>query len=101
MKVLLAEDSLTMRRLLASQLERWNYEITEVEDGAQAWEKFQESHFSLVLTDWMMPNVDGLELIRRIRESGHAEYVYIVLLTSKSDKEDLVAAMDAGGGRFS
>jgi two-component system NtrC family sensor kinase len=100
MKVLLAEDSLTMRRLLASQLERWNYEITEVEDGAQAWEKFQESHFSLVLTDWMMPNVDGLELIRRIRESGHAEYVYIVLLTSKSDKEDLVAAMDAGADDF-
>ena len=45
MKVLLAEDSLTMRQLLVSQLGRWNYEITEVEDGAQAWEKFQESHF--------------------------------------------------------
>ena len=100
MKVLLAEDSLTMRRLLASQLQRWNYEITEVEDGAQAWEKFQETHFSLVLTDWMMPKVDGLELIRRIRESGHAEYVYIVLLTSKSDKEDLVEAMDAGADDF-
>ena len=100
MKVLLAEDSLTMRRLLASQLQRWNYEITEVEDGAQAWEKFQESHFSLVLTDWMMPEVDGLELIRRIRESGHAEYVYIVLLTSKSENEDLVEAMDAGADDF-
>ncbi|HIE97990.1 MAG TPA: hybrid sensor histidine kinase/response regulator [Planctomycetes bacterium] len=100
MKVLLAEDSLTMRRLLASQLQRWNYEITEVEDGAKAWEKFQESHFSLVLTDWMMPEVDGLELIRRIRESGHAEYVYIVLLTSKSDNEDLVEAMDAGADDF-
>jgi two-component system, NtrC family, sensor kinase len=100
MKVLLAEDSLTMRRLLASQLQRWNYEITEVEDGAQAWEKFQESHFSLVLTDWMMPNVDGLELIRRIRESDHTEYVYIVLLTSKSDNENLVEAMDAGADDF-
>ena len=100
MKVLLAEDSLTMRRLLASQLQRWNYEITEVEDGAQAWEKFQESHFSLILTDWMMPEMDGLELIRRIRESGHAEYVYIVLLTSKSENEDLVEAMDAGADDF-
>ncbi|MDG2129124.1 MAG: response regulator [Fuerstiella sp.] len=100
MKVLLAEDSLTMRQLLVSQLGRWNYEITEVEDGAQAWEKFQESHFSLVLTDWMMPNIDGLDLIRRIRASDHVEYVYIVLLTSKSDKADLVEAMDAGADDF-
>ncbi|MEO2017307.1 MAG: response regulator [Fuerstiella sp.] len=100
MKVLLAEDSFTMRRLLSSQLQRWNYEITEVEDGAQAWESFQENHFSLVLTDWMMPKVDGLELIRRIRDSGHAEYVYIVLLTSKSENEDLVEAMDAGADDF-
>lgn len=100
MKVLLAEDSVTMRRLLASHLLRWNYEVTEAENGAQAWHEFQNHHFSLVLTDWTMPDVDGLELIRRIRKSERTEYVYIVLLTARSDNDDLVKAMEAGADDF-
>ncbi|MEZ6131900.1 MAG: response regulator [Planctomycetaceae bacterium] len=100
MNVLLAEDSLTMRRLLASQLQGWNYGVTEANDGAEAWELFQNSHFSLVLTDWVMPGMDGLELIRRIRESKHKEYVYILLLTTRSANENLVEAMEAGADDF-
>lgn len=100
MKVLLAEDSLTMRRLLASQLQRWNYEITEVEDGEAAWEAFQRESFELVLTDWVMPKVDGLELTRRIRACDRQQYVYIVLLTARSENEDLVEAMEAGADDF-
>ena len=68
MKVLIVEDSLVMRRLLRSSLQKWQYEVTEAEDGAQAWELFQHEHFPLVLTDWLMPEMDGLELTRRIRE---------------------------------
>lgn len=100
MKVLLAEDSLTMRRLLASQLDRWNYEVTAVEDGEQAWDEFQRGNYELVLTDWVMPRTDGLELTRRIRNSGRPEYVYIVLLTARSENEDLVEAMEAGADDF-
>ncbi|MCA9064503.1 MAG: hybrid sensor histidine kinase/response regulator [Planctomycetaceae bacterium] len=100
MKVLVAEDSLTMRVRLAAQLRKWNYDVVEAVDGAQAWELFQQSPFSLVLTDWVMPNADGLELIRRIRDAGRSEYVYIVLLTAKSDKEDLIHAMEAGADDF-
>ena len=100
MKILLAEDSLTMRRLLASQLERWNYEVTEVEDGQEAWEEFQRGQYSMVLTDWVMPKSDGIELTRRIRALKHHEYVYVVLLTARSEKEDLVEAMEAGADDF-
>ncbi len=100
MKVLIVEDSLMTRRLLRASLQKWQYEVTEAEHGAQAWELFRHEHFPLVLTDWLMPEMDGLELIRRIRECELPSYVYIILLTAKSEKEDLVTAMDAGADDF-
>jgi DNA-binding response OmpR family regulator len=100
MKVLIVEDSLVTRRLLRSSLQKWQYEVTEAADGAQAWELVRHEHFPLVLTDWLMPEMDGLELIRRIRERDLPSYVYIILLTAKSEKEDLVTAMDAGADDF-
>lgn len=89
-----------MRRLLLAQLQRWHYDVTEAEDGKEAWDAFCSGHFQMILTDWVMPNMDGLDLIRRIRESEQAEYVYIVLLTSRSENEDLVEAMEAGADDF-
>jgi len=100
MRVLIVEDSSVMRRLLHSSLQKWKYEVVEAEDGARAWELFQREHFPLVLTDWLMPEMDGLELTRRIRACELPSYVYIILLTGKSEKRDLVAAMDAGADDF-
>jgi signal transduction histidine kinase len=100
MKVLIVEDSSVTRRLLRSSLQKWQYEVTEAEHGAQAWELFRHEHFPLVLTDWLMPEMDGIELIRLIRECDLPSYVYIILLTAKSEKEDLVTAMDAGADDF-
>ncbi len=100
LKVLIVEDSQVMRRLLRTSLQKWRYEVEEAEHGAQAWEFFRHAHYPLVLTDWLMPEMDGLELIRRIRGCDLAGYVYIILLTAKSEKEDLVAAMDAGADDF-
>ncbi|WP_372720312.1 sensor histidine kinase [Novipirellula sp.] len=100
MKVLVAEDSSVSRMLLVNHLRRWNYTVVEAVDGEQAWNLFQEQSFSLVLTDWIMPNMDGLDLIRRIRSSKHAGYCYLILLTSKSEKEDLVIAMESGADDF-
>jgi len=100
MKVLIVEDSPVTRRLLRASLQKWQYEVTEAEHGAQAWELFRHEHFPLVLTDWLMPEMDGMELTRRIRELDLPSYVYIILLTAKSEKEDLVAAMDAGADDF-
>jgi signal transduction histidine kinase len=100
MKVLVAEDSMMMQRLLLRSLEKWSYEVSVAGDGEQAWDLFQRDHYPLVLTDWMMPRMDGLELTRRIRASGQPGYVYIILLTARTEKEDLVTAMDAGADDF-
>ena len=100
MKILVAEDSAVMRRILVESLKKWRYEVVETEDGSQAWERFQQDRFPLVLSDWMMPEMDGLELIKRIRASESADYTYIILLTAKSAKEELVKAMEAGADDF-
>jgi signal transduction histidine kinase len=100
MKVLVADDSLIMRRLLQASLQRWDYEVALAEDGNQAWLMFQKEPFSLVLTDWMMPEMDGLELIRRIRSFQAPGYVYIILLTAKAEKQDLVEGMEVGADDF-
>ncbi|MBN2707073.1 MAG: SpoIIE family protein phosphatase [Deltaproteobacteria bacterium] len=100
MKILIAEDERVSRRLLQSRLEKWGYEVTAAEDGRQAWEIFQEQHFPMVISDWMMPNMDGLELLRRIRSSERPGYVYTILLTARSEKEDILAGMDSGADDF-
>lgn len=100
MKILVAEDSTVMRQLLVHSLKAWHYEIVETADGTEAWERFQHERFPLVLTDWMMPEMNGLELVKKIRASDSADYTYIILLTAKTDKEDLVEAMEAGADDF-
>ena len=100
MKLLAAEDDAISRRLLQSYLERWGYEATLAENGAEAWQLFQEVGFALVVTDWMMPEMDGVELIRRIRAHPTPGTVFILLLTAKSQKEDLAQGMEAGADDF-
>ena len=100
MRVLIAEDDKTTRIRLKSYLENMGHGVVVAQDGAEAWEIFENGEFSFVLTDWIMPNVDGLELVRRIRSSSGNGYVYVVLLTSKSDKKDVVDGMEAGADDF-
>jgi signal transduction histidine kinase len=100
MKVLVAEDSAVMRCLLVAHLRQWDFEVVEAENGEEAWELFQNDSFSMLLTDWEMPKVDGLELIRRIRSSNRLDFCYLILLTAKSEKDDLVIGMEAGADDF-
>lgn len=100
MKVLMADDNEVTRLLLNAQLTGWGLDVIAAKDGEQAWDLFLEHTPPLVLTDWVMPGIDGLELVRRIRAHPSERYVYVVLLTSKSEKQDLVAAMDAGADDF-
>ena len=100
MKVLMADDDPVSRRLLQSDLQKWGYDVTLATDGAEAWRLFEAGDFSLVISDWMMPSMDGPELIRRIRASSKPHYVYTILLTSMSHKDDLVQGMDAGADDF-
>src|SRR5439155_487565 len=95
-KVLIAEDEPLSRRLLHSQLEKWGHEVTAAADGGEAWRLFQAGAYPLVISDWMMPEMDGPDLVRRVRGCERPGYVYIILLTSRALKEDAAEGMEAG-----
>jgi diguanylate cyclase (GGDEF)-like protein len=98
--ILIAEDDPDQRRLLEKKLLQVGHEYVSVENGRKALEKFEEKFFPIVLTDWMMPEMDGLELCRAIREKMKKGYVFIVLLTSKDSKDDIVAGLEAGADDY-
>src|SRR5438445_12053356 len=78
MKVLIAEDDPISRHLLQRTLEQWGYEVVTANDGEEAWRLFEPADFPLVISDWVMPDVDGLELVRRIRSASRPGYVYTI-----------------------
>ncbi len=100
MKVLIAEDEPASRRLLERAVAGFGHEPVSAANGREAWELFQADEFHFVITDWMMPEWDGLELCRRIRECARPDYVYIIMQTSRSGQEDLVTGMEAGADDF-
>jgi len=100
MKVLIAEDDPISRLLLQAHLEKWGHEVTAASDGGAAWRLFQVGTYPIVISDWMMPELDGPELVQRIRASDQLGYVYIILLSARTDKDDVVRGMDAGADDF-
>jgi len=100
MKILVVDDDPISRKLLRNYLEKWGYEVAQAEDGAAGWALFQTDDFPLVIADWMMPEMDGVELVRRIRAHERPGFVYCMLLTARAHKEDLVEGMDAGADDF-
>jgi sigma-B regulation protein RsbU (phosphoserine phosphatase) len=100
MRILVAEDDRITRISLQRQLEGWGHAVTAVEDGQVAWEQFQTAEFDIVLTDWEMPRLSGVELIQQIRQATNAGFVYIIMLTSRSDKADIVRGIEAGADDF-
>jgi signal transduction histidine kinase len=100
MKILIADDDSVSRHFLQYYLQKWGYEVTAAQDGAEAWRLFDGGLFPMVITDWMMPELDGPGLLRRIRASQHPGYVYAILLSARSQKEDLVEGMEAGADDF-
>jgi DNA-binding response OmpR family regulator len=100
MKVLIADDDGVSRRLLQSYLQKWGYEVAVATDGLEAWRMFEQDDFPLVITDWMMPGMDGPDLIKKIRAADREHYVFTILLSSRSQKEDVVEGMEAGADDF-
>lgn len=100
MRILIAEDEPVSRRLLQSYLQKWGHEVVVTTNGLEAWQVFEQGEFPLVITDWMMPEMDGVDLIRRIRQSERSFHVYILLLTARSQKEDVVEGMESGADDF-
>jgi signal transduction histidine kinase len=100
MQVLIADDDPVSRYLLQNILESAGHQVSAAADGGEAWRLFEAGDFPLVITDWMMPELDGIDLVRRIRSSQRPHYVYTILLTARSHKEDVVAGMGAGADDF-
>jgi DNA-binding response OmpR family regulator len=101
MKVLVADDDRTSRALLHGALVKLDFEVVEAESGVTAWEQFQDSGARIVVADWVMPDVDGLELCRRVRALHDRPYTYFILLSGKRPGDDHYAkAMDEGVDDF-
>ncbi|MGD1048519.1 MAG: diguanylate cyclase [Candidatus Krumholzibacteriaceae bacterium] len=98
--VLVAEDHPALRKQLEFMLTKAGFAVTTAENGRRALELMRERFFPIVVTDWMMPEMDGVELCRSIREASSTGYVYIVLLTAKSSKDDIVTGLQAGADDF-
>ncbi len=101
MKILLVDDALDMRLVMKRTLTLMGHDVTVAEDGEIAWNRLQQESFQVVITDWLMPNLDGPSLCRRIRQANFSNYIYIILLTGMSGKLNLIAGMDAGADDFS
>ncbi len=100
MKILIAEDNPVSRRLLEKILEKDGHEVLSAEDGLKAFELFQKNKVSMVISDWMMPRMDGLALCRKIRSSAKENYTYIIVLTAKDQKQDLIEILNEGADDY-
>ena len=101
MRILIAEDEAITRMTLARQLRSWGHEVTAAEDGQQAWDILGgDAEFDVVITDWEMPRMSGVELVGRFRRTARASYTYCILLTSRSEKADVVNGIEAGADDF-
>jgi two-component system, cell cycle response regulator len=99
--VLVAEDDPIFRRVLDGWLHTWGYEVTSVEDGLKAWNVLLAKDApKLLILDWMMPGMDGPELCQKIRDRKRVPYSYILLLTSKDEKQDLINGLNAGADDY-
>jgi sigma-B regulation protein RsbU (phosphoserine phosphatase) len=99
-RVLLAEDDLLMQQIMTTVLEAIGYTVIAVSDGLEALEVLEHTEINLVVTDWMMPHVDGAELCHRVRSRPFRNYVYIILLTGRDDEKALIEGMEAGADDF-
>lgn len=100
-RVLIAEDDAMSRKILQSWLENWGYQVTVAEDGAAAWKMLQQEQApELLILDWVMPTIDGMELCRRIRDRRQGAYQYILLVTSRDEKQNVVKGLDAGADDY-
>ena len=101
MRILIAEDDATSRMILKSILTTWGYEVVETRDGAEAWQALEEEDAPrLVILDRMMPGMNGEEICRKLRETQPLTSTYIILLTSKGEKEDVVEGLEAGANDY-
>jgi len=101
MRILIADDEPTSRRMLQRMLEKWGHEVLTAEDGELAWGIMQqEVPPDLVIMDWMMPGLDGTEICQKIRSSDLIKGAYVIMLSIRSDEEDVIEGLSAGADDY-
>jgi len=101
MKVLVADDDPVWRTLLERNIRRWGYEVVTAENGQEAWDILQQRQAPRVaILDWQMPELDGVEICRRIRRSLGLPFVYTIILTSRDTRDDMVIGLESGADDF-
>jgi len=99
--VLVAEDDRVTAEILSRTLKRWEFDVTVVANGAEAWEHLRAATGpSLAILDWMMPELDGPEVCRRVRAELPLAHMYLMLLTARESRGDLVAGLNAGADDY-
>ena len=101
MRILVAEDNPVFQSMLKNMLSKWGYEVVLTDNGQDAWQILQQNPAPpLAILDWMMPGMDGVDVCRRLREAAQKRYIYVILLTAKTEQKDLVEGMDAGADDY-
>ena len=101
MRILVAEDQAVSRHILIANLRKWGYDVMAVEDGTQAWEALQAKEApQLVILDWLMPGMDGIEICRQIRKNPQRRPNYLILLTARRGPEDKVHGLQSGADDY-
>ncbi|MBP9615501.1 chemotaxis regulatory protein [Arcobacter acticola] len=103
MKILIVDDSSTMRRIIGNVVMQLGFakdNFDEAEDGVKAWKLLSESHYDVILTDWNMPNMNGLELVKKVRSEGTHQKTPIIMITTEGGKGEVIIALKAGVNNY-
>ncbi|ADG94155.1 response regulator receiver protein [Arcobacter nitrofigilis DSM 7299] len=103
MKILIVDDSSTMRRIIGNvvmQLGIDKEDFDEAEDGVKAWSKLANKQYDVILTDWNMPNMNGLDLVKKVRKEGNHQSTPIIMITTEGGKGEVITALKAGVNNY-
>jgi two-component system chemotaxis response regulator CheY len=102
MRLIVVDDSSTMRRIIKNTLTRMGHkDVLEAEDGVEAWSIIDANpDIEMILTDWNMPNMNGLELVQKLRADGRFKTVPIIMITTEGGKSEVITAMKAGVNNY-
>ncbi|MEJ2055327.1 MAG: diguanylate cyclase [Calditrichaceae bacterium] len=98
--ILIADDDIITQKMIQKMFTRKGYPVVSVGDGFAAWKILQEKYFPIVLTDWHMPKMSGIELCQKIRQANFPGYVFTILLTSRDSKADIIKGLEAGADDY-
>ncbi len=101
MRILVVDDAQTMRRIIVNLLRQLGFtNMTEADDGTTAWEKLSTEHIDLIISDWNMPKMTGIDLLKRVRESETYKTTPFIMVTAEGKRENVIAAVQAGVSNY-